>query len=595
MHDKQIQEQESFDESSSRIIFRLVREHVRPYFKTVIAAIFFMIIVAVCSAVIVRLVEPAIDRLFITKDRAMLYTLPLLMVVVTAIKGIAEFFQSYLIKYLGQRVLSDLQLKLYHQLLYCDLSFIEQQSAGRLISRFTNDITLMRGAVSNLLVGIAKHFMTVLLLIILMFKLEPVLSSITFFIFPLAIYPIIKLGRKLRKVAFSTQEELGNYTAQLDETFSAIRIVKSFTAEKFEWLRAQKVIEGILKLYVRAAKLDATTSPIMEILSGIAIGGIIWYGGLMIIEGETTPGRLFAFLTAFVSAYRPYKSLISLNVSLQEGLAAAKRVFIIFDMQPKITDAKDAISIDCTHPLEIQLHDVSLNFGSKKALSGVTLTFPAKKMVAIVGESGSGKTSISNLLQRFYDPSQGGVTINNKNLAQIKISSIRQIFSFVAQETILFDASIADNIAYGHETYELDKAVAAAKKAGAHEFINKLPDGYHTIIGNKGFTLSGGQRQRLAIARAIFKQAPIMLFDEATSALDSRSENHIMESLDTLRKQHSLIVITHRLNSIQNADHIIVMAGGKVSEEGTHAELLAAKGEYYTLYNRQQNESKNID
>lgn len=583
------------NESSTRIISRLICQHVQPYTSTVVLAIFFMLIVAICSAVIVRLVEPAIDKLFITKDRQMLYILPMMMVGITAIKGIAEFFQSYLIKYLGQRVLSDLQLKLYENLLQCDLAFIEQQSAGRLISRFTNDITLMRGAVSNLLVGIAKHFMTVLLLILLMFNLEPTLSIITFVIFPLAIYPIIKVGKRLRKVAFNTQEELGNYTAQLDETFSAIRIVKSYTAEKFEWLRAQNVIEGILQLYVKAARLDALTSPIMEILSGIAIGGIIWYGGLMIIEGETTPGRLFAFLTAFVSAYRPYKSLVSLNVSLQEGLAAAKRVFMIFDMHPQITDADDAQDLNVDAALEIKLNDICLKFGQKTALSNVNLEFPSKQMIAIVGESGSGKTSISNLLQRFYDPTAGHLTINNIDLAHIKLHSIRNIFSFVAQETILFDASIADNIAYGTEVYDLEKIIEAAKLAGAHDFISKLSDGYHTSIGNKGFTLSGGQRQRLAIARAIFKNAPVMLFDEATSALDAKSENHIIQSLESIRGKYTMIIITHRLNSIRNADHIIVMSDGKVAEQGSHEQLIAAKGEYHSLYKRQQNSSENID
>ncbi len=571
--------------SSSYILKRLLANHVSPYLKPILLAIFFMIIAASCSAIIVRLVEPTIDQIFLTHDQQMLNILPLIIVGIYTLKGGAEYYQSYLIRYIGQKILTDIQMKMYEHLLKADLSFIQSQSSGHLISHFTNDIAIMRGAVSNLLVGCAKYFLTVILLVALMFKLEPALSSVVFVAFPLAIYPIQKLSRRIRKISGHAQAELANYTAKLDETFQSIKVIKSFLAEEQEAGRAKAITTKILNFYKGVAKLDALTSPIMEILSGMAAAGIIWYGGMLVIEGKTTPGALLAFISAFVTAYRPFKSLVSLNVNLQEGIAAAKRVFYILDIKPSIKDLEYARDIELTNPVVV-FKDIELRFGKKVALRTINLNLASNKTTALVGRSGSGKTSLTNLLVRFYDSTAGEILINGCNIKEITINSLRKQIALVTQETVLLDTTIAKNIAYGKPDSNFKEIVEAAKFADAHEFILSLPQGYETIIGSGGFTLSGGQRQRLSIARAALKDAPILILDEATSSLDLSSEQSILHSLKKLRQGRTTLIITHRLSSIIEADNIVVMKEGIIAEEGTHQQLLDKRGEYYRLYNR---------
>lgn len=568
------------------IIKRLLKDHVRPYSGKIITGVIFMVIVAASNAIIVNFVKPIIDYVMINRDQNMLMLLPLAIVAVSIIKGGAEYIQSYIIKVVGQRIVTDLQILLYGHLLRSDLSLIESHSSGRLISRFSNDISLMRGAVSHLLVGSAKHFLSIVFLIGVMISMEPMMFLVCFGAFPLAIYPIQVLGKKLRKVAYQTQEELGTYTAKLDETFHAIKVVKSYGAEDAEIAEARTTTEKIFRYYKRAAKLDALTSPIMEILSGIAVASIIWYGGYLIIKGQTTPGTLFTFITAFVSAYRPYKSLVHLNVHLQEGLAASRRLFQILDTEPLVRDFPDAKSIKITKS-KIIFNNVYLDFNEKSALARVNFTIEPNSTIALVGKSGSGKTTIANLLVRFYDPSSGEVTIGGNDVRNLTIDSLRSQVALVTQDTMLFDTSIAQNIAYGAPGASRAEIIKAAKKAHAEEFIYQLPEGYDTIIGNQGSTLSGGQKQRIAIARAFLKNAPILILDEATSALDIHTERAIEEALKELRKNRTTIIITHKLANITDVDNIIVLKKGMIVESGSHEELMKKQGEYYSLYSQQ--------
>ncbi|XVN42979.1 MAG: ABC transporter ATP-binding protein [Candidatus Rickettsia vulgarisii] len=576
----------NYDYSSYTTLKRLILDYIKPYTRQLIVAIFFMIIAAACSANIVRLVQPTVDQVFLTQDGKMLFLLPVMVILTFSIKGIAEYYQGYLIKFIGQRILTDLQIKMYEHLLFADISFIQSQSSGRLISRFTNDISMMRGAVSNLLVGCAKYLLTVVFLIILMFSLEPVLSCIVFIAFPLAIYPIQKVGRRIRKISGQAQKDLANYTSRLDETFNSIKIVKSFLGEKIESKRALLISHNVLNFLKKTAKLDALISPIMEILCGLVVAGIIWYGGYLISHGKTTPGALFAFITAFVSAYRPFKSLVALNVNLQEGISATERIFNVLDTEPVIKDNSNAKDITLTKP-EIIFNKVSLKFNNRIALKSIDLKLPKGKITAFVGRSGSGKTSLSNLLVRFYNPSSGNILINNHDLEDIKISCLRSQISLVTQDTTLFDASVTDNIAYGNVSASREEIIEAAKHADAHEFISQLPESYDTIIGHQGSTLSGGQRQRLAIARAFLKDAPILIWDEATSSLDQNSEKMILDSLVKVRKNKTTLIITHRLSTIQDVDNIVVMKSGAVFEHGSHKELMKNKSEYYRLYNKE--------
>jgi len=574
---------------SSAVIKRLLVNHVKPYKSEIFIAIFFMVVVATCSAAVVWLTKPAIDKILVARNMRMLVIIPLLMLGVYVIKGIAEYYQGYLIKYVGQKILTDMQIQMYEHLLYADLAYVQSQSSGRLISRFTNDIILMRGAVSNMLVGCAKYFLSVVFLIIIMFSLEPFLSMFVFLAFPIAIYPVQKLGRKMRRVTGDAQEELSNYTARLDETFQSIKIIKSFCAEKIESVRAKEITTKILSFYKKSAMLDSLTSPVMEFLCGLAIACVLWYGGFQVISGDMTIGELFTFIAAFVSAYRPFKSLVSLNVNLQEGLAAANRIFNILDTKPLIQDNANALKPDFGCP-EIFFEKITLNFEEKEAIKLVNLKIEKAKTYAIVGKSGSGKTSLANLLVRFYDPTEGRVLINSNDIKDISVTHLRNQIAMVSQDTILVDASIAENIAYGNLAATRQEIIDAAKHADADEFISKLVDGYDTVIGIGGCTLSGGQKQRLAIARAFLKNSPIMLFDEATSALDPESEQSIVHSFTNLRKGKTTLIITHRLASIRDVDKIIVMKNGEIEEQGTHEELINLKSEYYKLHNKQLKE-----
>jgi subfamily B ATP-binding cassette protein MsbA len=574
---------------SSAVIKRLLVNHVKPYKSEIFIAIFFMVVVATCSAAVVWLTKPAIDKILVARNMRMLVIIPLLMLGVYVIKGIAEYYQGYLIKYVGQKILTDMQIQMYEHLLYADLAYVQSQSSGRLISRFTNDIILMRGAVSNMLIGCAKYFLSVVFLIIIMFNLEPFLSMFVFLAFPIAIYPVQKLGRKMRRVTGDAQEELSNYTARLDETFQSIKIIKSFCAEKIESVRAKEITTKILSFYKKSAMLDSLTSPVMEFLCGLAIAFVLWYGGFQVISGDMTIGELFTFIAAFVSAYRPFKSLVSLNVNLQEGLAAANRIFGILDTKPLIQDNANALKPDFGCP-EIFFEKITLNFEEKEAIKLVNLKIEKAKTYAIVGKSGSGKTSLANLLVRFYDPTEGRVLINSNDIKDISVTHLRNQIAMVSQDTILVDASIAENIAYGNLAATRQEIIDAAKHADADEFISKLVDGYDTVIGIGGCTLSGGQKQRLAIARAFLKNSPIMLFDEATSALDPESEQSIVHSFTNLRKGKTTLIITHRLASIRDVDKIIVMKNGEIEEQGTHEELINLKSEYYKLHNKQLKE-----
>jgi subfamily B ATP-binding cassette protein MsbA len=397
----------------------------------------------------------------------------------------------------------------------------------------------------------------------------------------------------MRGVTTSAQEELGDFTARLDETFSSIKVIKSFCTEKIEADRARKITSNILAFYKKAAKFDSLTSPIMEILSGFAIACVLWYGGFAVIEGKMSTGALFAFITAFVSAYRPFKSLVALNVNLQEGITAANRVFNILDFKPIISDKDNASSPIFISPC-IEFKNVEMKFSNGKvALKSLDLKVDTGKTYAFVGSSGSGKTTVANLVIRMFDPSFGQIVIDNYDIKDISLKSLRSQISLVSQETVLFDTTVLENIAYGTIGASRDLVIKAAKSADAHEFILALPDGYDTMIGSNGTTLSGGQRQRLSIARAFLKDAPILVLDEATSALDPNSERSIIDSLARLRLGRTTMIITHRLASIKDADQIVVMKNGKIIEQGQHSELLKLQKEYYKLYNKQLKETNN--
>ncbi len=572
------------EENSSYLLKRLVKEFVQPYYSKLGFAVAAMIVVAISNAAQVWLVKPALDKIFFDLDKRMLLIIPISMVGVGTAKALATFFQNYFMKYVGQKIITDIQAKLYSHLIYSDLQYLHKFSTGKLISRFSNDIITMRASLSNVLTGIAKELLTVVFLVLVMFSLNWQLAILIFIIFPLAIYPIIRMGRRMRKISLSTQENLGNYTTQLDETFKAIKEVKSYHAEEHEITKSNDILNNIFSLYVQAIKTESVASPIIEIISSMAIAGVIWYAGNEVILGSTSPGSFIAFIGAFVAAYRPIKNLAELNNNLQEGLAASRRLFDVMDIKPSIVNKENAKDL-VVNRADIKFDKVKFNYNEKDLFNDLSFNVKSGQVIAFVGSSGSGKTTIANLLLRFYDILDGSIKIDDQDIKTITLESLRKQITLVSQDVLLFDDTVAANIGYGNLNATIDEIIKAAKLAAADEFISKLPDKYDTIIGQNGFKLSGGQKQRLSIARAILKNSPIIIFDEATSALDNISEQNIQNSIYSMKKEgRAIIIIAHRLSTIINSDLIYVLDKGQIIDSGSHEQLLKSSKYYQELY-----------
>jgi subfamily B ATP-binding cassette protein MsbA len=430
--------------------------------------------------------------------------------------------------------------------------------------------------------------MTLIFLVALMFYQDWFLAIIAFFVFPAAVLPILYIGRRIRKISTSTQSEIGSFASLLSQIFQSARYVKAYTMQKYEKKRAKKIVEDLFNLIYKSVRIRSRTRPILESLGGIAIALVIFYGGTKVISGATTPGTFFSFITALLMAYQPLKRLANFNVNIQDGLAAAVRIFNLLDQKPEIIDSPNAKEYVLKKG-EIEFKKVRFSYGSKTshALNNINLKIPGGKTVALVGKTGAGKSTILNLIPRFYDTVNGEIIIDKKNIKDYKIQSLRQKIALVSQEVTLFDDTIRSNIAYGNPNCSEKQLYEAAKKADAHEFITAFKNGYKSLVGEHGIQLSGGQRQKIAIARAILKDAPILLLDEATSSLDSDSEKDIQKSIKKLMKNKTTLVIAHRLSTILDANLIYVIDNGKVVERGNHKTLMKNKGLYSKLYKLQ--------
>ena len=563
---------------------RLGRAYIRPYVGQIFLAIFFMVIVAAAQGMSAWLMKPIIDDVFIAKDREMLKLVSIAVLLTFTIKGFANYTQSILMNWVGMRIVADAQNNLYSHLTELDLGFFHNNPTGTLVSRFTSDIMQMRNTVSLALTSLGKDFMSLIALVIVMFYQNIELSFISIFIFPIAILPIVKLGRRMRKVTANSQVETGLLVTLLAQTFQGMRVVKAYGMEKYEKTRIQVLVEKLFKLSFKAARIRAMVSPIMETLGGVAISIVIAYGGIQVIEGSSTTGELFSFITALLMAYDPMKKLGNLNVSIQEGLAGAQRLFNVLDTKPILFDkpnAKELINIKGS----ISISNVTFSYGSDlPVLLNVYLEVPAGKRIALVGPSGAGKSTILNLIPRFYDTNEGQVSIDGIDITDVTIASLHQNIALVSQEITLFDDTIRANIAYGRSGASNKDIYDAARQAAAHDFIIELPQGYDTQVGEQGVKLSGGQRQRLAIARAMLKNSPILLLDEATSALDTESERQVQIALNKLMSGRTTLVIAHRLSTVVDADVIYVIEAGRIIQSGSHDTLIEQGGPYAKLY-----------
>jgi subfamily B ATP-binding cassette protein MsbA len=563
---------------------RLIRSYVGRHVRTLCFAIFCMILVAGSTAGQAWMLQPVMNYIFVNRNAMMLMPVSVTIFILFAVMAFAGYGQNVMMRNIGQRIVADMQIDLFSHLMHADLAMFHDQASGRLISRFTNDIMLMRNAVSTVLTGLARDSLTMVFLVLLMFYQSMTLALIAFIVFPVAVLPVLRLGRRMRKLSDSTQQQLGHFAAQLDETFQGVRMVKAYGREGHEIARASSIIEKLYGLYFKASRVQSLASPLMDMLTGTAVSAVVWYGGHLVIVGVMTPGAFFSFVGAMIMAYKPAKTLVTLNSSMQEGMAAASRLFAVLDSTPVIADRPDAKPLTITRG-EIAFTNASFHYGpGSGGINDISFSVPAGKTVALVGHSGSGKSTIVNLLLRFYDVEQGKIAIDGQDIRDVTLSTLRASMSLVSQEIVLFDDTVRGNIAYGRSDASETDIMEAAKMAAADSFIRELPQGYDTPIGPHGVKLSGGQRQRLAIARALLKNAPILLLDEATSSLDNTSERVVQQALENLMRNRTTLVVAHRLSTIQSADIIYVLDHGQIVESGSHATLMQSKGAYHRLY-----------
>jgi len=571
-------------------IFKRLLKLARPHVLKFSVAMICMLVVGATTSALAFLVKPALDEIFLKRNAEMLQWIPLAVVGIYLTKGACSYAQTILMNFIGQRIVADLRVELYRKIQTQSLAFFTKNPTGILMSRITNDVGFIQGAVSEAVTALLKDSFTLICLVFVIFYRDWQLAIIAMFVFPLAVYPIAKFGQKMRQVATRTQVTLGSLMTLLQETISGTRIVKAFSMEEYENRRFSGENERLFRLNLKAVSINAVSSPLMEFLGGLGIAAIIFYGGYQVIHGHATPGTFFSFLTALIMLYEPVKRLTNVNNTIQQGIAGAQRVFAIIDLVPEIGNSPDAPPLPRISR-EIEIRNVTFRYEEAPVLRNINLRIRAGEVVAFVGMSGGGKTTLVNLIPRFYDVTEGAITIDGHDVRNVTIESLRGQIAIVTQQTILFNDTVRNNIAYGDIVKTEEEIVAAAKAANAHDFIVRLPMGYDTLIGEQGTKLSGGERQRISIARAILKDAPILILDEATSSLDSEAEIEVQDALENLMKGRTTLVIAHRLSTIRNAYRIIVLVSGEIREEGTHEALLACQGEYCRLYNMQFKEN----
>ena len=576
--------------TSAAVYLRLLR-YLRPYIPQTIMAVACMLLATSASLYVPWIVRDVIDGVLVNKDILLLNVITVGIVVVFALRGFFVYGQNYLMAYVSQKIVIDLRESLFRHFQRLSVSYFDRSRTGKVLSYMTNDVGALQGALAQNVIELSTESLTLIGSLVAMFYLHWQLALLTLITVPLVAQAMKLFGAKLRKASGTMQQRAAEITSVLQEMIVSVRLIRLFVREDYETDRFMRENDNNFAAQMKAAQLSATLSPVIEFLAAIAVTVIIWYGGREVINGNLTSGSLIAFLVYAVNISNPVKRLGNVYGSIQRAVAAADRVFEVLDTLPEIEDAPDAIELPVVKG-DVSFNQVSFEYRTgEAALKNLTIEVPAGQILAIVGPSGAGKSTIANLLPRFYDPQAGAICIDGVDIRKITVRSLREQIAMVPQETILFNASIYENILYGRLDADKASVIEAAKAANAHDFIMQLPDGYETQIGERGSQLSGGQRQRIAIARAILKNPRILILDEATSALDAESERVVQDALDKLMVGRTTFVIAHRLSTIQRADKILVMEKGRLIECGCHTELLDAGGLYCKLYSLQTEES----
>jgi len=544
-----------------------------PYFKDYIPHFIFAIIgmglASGGTAVSAYLVEPVLNKIFVEKNEKLLYILPCAIIAIYVIKNIGTFMQAYFTAYIGQDTIRRFREKMVANLLNLDMDFFNEFRTGELISRTTNDIDRIRSIVSSIIPELTRESVTIIGLLCVVIYQSPKLAFFALVVMPVAIYPISRLAKRMKKISKQSQEKTSDITSALSEIFTNIEIIKANNAQEYEHSRFVDENNKFFRLNLKSVKIEQLVSPLMETIGSIGVAAVIIIGGKDVIDGHINMGAFFSFLTALFMLYTPLKRIVNIYNKMQDAIAASERTFFLMDKVSQIKDGQKELNEEINL---IKFNDVRLSYGDKEVLKGINLEANKSEFIALVGSSGGGKSSLMNLLMRFYDVNGGEILINGINLKDIKIHSLRQNIGLVTQRVYIFNDTVAKNVAYGREFNE-DAVINALKLANAYEFVSKLDNGINTILNEFGTNLSGGQRQRIAIARALYQNPQILIFDEATSALDNESEKEITKAINNLRCKKIIFVIAHRLSTVENADKIAVLSDGKIVDSGSDEEL----------------------
>ena len=573
--------------NNNELINRIFHTQIKKYLNLIFICLFFMIISAVTTAASAWLLDPAIKEIFLNQNKTMLYIIPLAIIIVFVLKGLSTFAVRIVTIKIGMKVVENIQILMAKRILTSDISYIVGKHSGKFISNFINDTQVLFNVISGIVISSIKEILTLLALIILMFYHDWQLSILALVIIPIAAFFSRKFGKKMGKKASLSFEATENLSKFLSEIIRGSWLVKIYQREKDEQIKISNFIEDRFKKMRKVEQVRLGTGPTMEMITAFAIASVVFFAGYRSMQGAITMSQFVSFLAALMLAYQPVRALAGINVGIQEGVSAAKRIYDLIDQKDQISEDVNLPKLNLSSG-EIVFKDVSFTYpDGSKVIDKINISIAGSSKTAIIGTSGSGKTTILNLIPRFYNLKEGSILIDNQEINKIRLSSLRKNISIVSQDTVLFDDTIKNNIAYANILATDDEIKNAAKFAAIDDFINTLKNGYDTIVGENGVKLSGGQKQRISIARAILKNSPIIFLDEATSSLDSEAEEKIRYALDNLTKNKTTLIISHKFSSIINCDKIYILNKGKVIDEGTHSELVKNSTVYKNLYDKQ--------